>query len=390
MYALVIGRAFPDQKTGMMGIFEFEQAVALKKQGLKTVYCYCDNRSIKSLRQYDYQQFEKDGVLVYGYHFPIGGLPRGVFDFFKEKWTLKMLKNAIRENGIPDVIHIHFPLLNLNHKIWDYLKSLNIKIVITEHWTKVQTKEIEDYRIDLLKRIVQEADSFICVGELLKQGVQELTNTDKRIKVIPNMLNENFYYKEREKGNNDYYFITVGRLVDVKRFSFAIEAFAKAFSDKEYVKLHVVGDGPLYSKLEQQIKDLNMQERIILHGFLPRRKTAELIRESDAFVSASILETFGVPFIEAMACGKPVIGIERGPIDGYMNERNSIQFKQDNLESLIDTFKTLYNNRNFYNEEFISNQTKNSFSEEIIAEKLIQVYKSTFINTLYRDSITEV
>lgn len=376
MYVLVIGRAFPSEKTGMMGIFEFEQAVALKKHGLKTVYAFCDTRSVKYLRKYNYVNFISNDVPVYGYHFPIGGVPQKLFDSLKGKYSIRILNKIIKEHGTPDIIHIHFPLLNLNQKIWDYLKGLGKPIVVTEHWTKVQTKEIESYRVKLLKKIVNQANSFICVGYPLKKSVLELTGTNREINVVPNMVKPDFYYEEQKKPKDTFDFITVGRLVEVKRFGFTIEGFTKAFRDNSKVRLHVVGNGPLYNELKHQISQLNMQERIKMYGFLSREKTADLVRKSDVLVSASVLETFGVPFIEAMSCGKPVIGIANGPIDIYINQKNGVLFKQDSMESFISSLKKVYHNRKEYDEKYISEQAKENFSEKAVVTQLCNIYRS--------------
>lgn len=375
MYALVIGRAYPDEKTGMMGIFEFEQAVALKKHCLKTVYAFCDTRSVKSLRKYNYVNFISNDVPVYGYHFPIGGIPRKIFDWLKEMYSRRILNDILKEHGVPEIIHIHFPLINLNHEIWHFLKSIGKPIIVTEHWTKVQSKVLEPYRIDLLKKIVNEANEFICVGEPLKRSVIELTGTDREIKVIPNMVKPDFYYEEQRNSKETFDFVTVGRLVEVKRFGFTIEGFAKAFKDNHNVRLHVIGDGPLYNELQQKIIELDMEDRIKMYGFLARDKTAELVRKCDVLVSASVLETFGVPFIEAMSCGKPVIGIKNGPIDNYINESNGLLFDQDNMESFINTLRIIYRNRKSYNEKVISEQAQSLFSEKAVATQLFNIFK---------------
>src|SRR5699024_11612517 len=115
-------------------------------------------------------------------------------------------------------------------------------------------------------------------------------------------------------------------------------------------------------------------DRIIMHGFLPREQTADLLRESDAFVSASVLETFGVPFIEAMACGKPVIGVEDGPIDRYINKDNGILIKMDDQVSVMNAFKAIYINQKGYREEEISKTAINLFSEESVAKQIVKIY----------------
>lgn len=375
MYTLVIGRAFPSEETGMMGIFEFEQAAALKKYGMDTVYAFCDTRSVKSLRKLNYQSFEKENVPVYGYHFPIGGAPRKILDFLKYKKYEKLLRTIIKNHGRPSYIHIHFPLLTLNDKIWLLLKSLQIPIVVTEHWTKVQKQEIEPFRVQLLQEIVEEAKAFICVSELLKNSVLELTNTIKEITVIPNMLNKNFYFDEKIKANPDeFHFIAIGRIAEVKRFEFTVEAFSKAFPDNDNLKLNIVGNGPLYNQVEQRIKELNMENRIIMHGFLQRDKTADLLRRSDAFVSASVLETFGVPFIEAMACGKPVIGVLNGPLDEHILRNSGILFKPDNMEDLVAKLIRIYEEKNEVNSNIISEYALSNFSECAVSRKILNLY----------------
>ena len=375
MYTLVIGRAYPAQETGMMGIFEFEQAIALNKHGMNTVYAFCDTRSIKRLRKLNYKTFTEKGVPVYGYHFPIGGLPRKIFDMLKLNRYKKLIRTIIKVHGVPAYIHVHFPLLTLNKEIWSLLRKLDVPIVVTEHWSRVHDKSIEDYRIDLLKHIVEEAKEFICVSEPLKNSVLELTNSTRTIRVIPNMVNEHFYYEEAANTNhNEFYFIAIGRMTETKRFSFLVKAFAQAFPNQEDVKLRIVGDGPLYEEVKTKIKQLNLENRVKMYGFLPREQTANLLRRSDAFVSASIIETFGVPFIEAMACGKPVIGIKGCPIEPYINSNNGKLFDKDSLSSLVTTCQKLYRNINKYSGEQTAANATNNFSEKAIANRLLKVY----------------
>ena len=375
MYALVIGRAFPDEKTGMMGIFEFEQARALNKHGLKSVYAFCDTRSIKLLRKLNYVELNQDNVPVYGYHFPIGGMPQYSFDKLKTNRFKKILKKIVNNHGIPDIIHVHFPLLNINNDIWRLLKNFEKPIIITEHWTKVQNKTIESFRINLLKKVVEESDSFICVGAPLKKSVIELTNTNKSIYVVPNMVSPLFYYERQLSNTDTFNFTAVGRLVEVKRFGLVIQAFAKAFPNIENIHLNIVGGGPLYPDLKKQINNMGLNNRVNMHGFLSREETAEIIRKSDAYVSASVLETFGVPFIEAMVSGLPVIGVKNGPIDNYINHSNGILFEKDNLDHLVNSLQKLYENRKKYDNKQIAFDAEQIFSEVAVTEKLKDIYK---------------
>ncbi len=251
---------------------------------------------------------------------------------------------------------------------------MKVPIVVTEHWSKVLLKTIEPYRVELLKKIVKETDSFNCVGHQLKKSVEELTKTNKNIEVIPNMIQPIFNYERKKKRSNRFDFISIGRLVDSKRFDLLIEAFLRHFLMKKNVYLNIVGDGPLYKELKIKIEKLDMEDRIIMHGFLKREKTAEMLKETDAYVSASIIGAFGVPFIEAMACGKPVIGIKDSAINSYINNTNGILFNKDDLNDLTNSLIKLYKNRNNYNGKNISNKTMEIFGEKTITTKIVDIY----------------
>ncbi|MEJ8767645.1 glycosyltransferase [Oceanobacillus sp. HCA-5259] len=377
MYVLTIGRSYPSKATGMMGIFELEQARALSNNGCEVTYVFCDTRSIKSLRKYGNFRGKTDDVNIYGQHLPIGGLTQNIFEKIKSRYLKKVINKAISNHGFPDVIHVHFPLLTLTEEIWKFLRSFNRPIVVTEHWTKVQTKSLEPFRISFLNKVVDEANEFICVGEPLKKSVFELTHTEKHIRVIPNMVSPLFYFQQATGNNeksNQFEFITVGRLVEVKRFNVVVEAFSKAFSNNKNVHLTIVGGGPLYDKLNQQVQNLDMKDQISLLGFLSREETAKKVRKSDAFVSASVLETFGVPFIEAMASGKPVIGAVGGAIDTYIDESNGLLFQADNVDDLSKSLKFMVDNRMNYNERQIAEKADHLFSENAVAKNLIDTF----------------
>src|SRR5699024_2517056 len=183
----------------------------------------------------------------------------------------------------------------------------------------VQNKQIEKYRVHLLKKIVKEANKYYCVSEELKSSVKDLTQTNKTISIMPNMVKSEFNFTENDSNKLEFRFITIGRLVENKRVGSLINTFYNKFSKDNNVILDIVGSGNLYEDIKQQIKHLKMEDRILLHGFKSRIDTAKLLKNSDVYVSASLTETFGVPFIEAMACGKPVIGADTIPLSEFIN-----------------------------------------------------------------------
>lgn len=382
MNLLVLGRGYPEVETGMIGIFEYEQAQVISKyynNSINIVYAFCDNRSIFRLRRFHSMKKIEHDINTYGKYFPIGGFPISIFNKIKSKLTINLLKRILKIHGKPDVIHIHFPIITLTDEIWDYLLSLQSKIVVTEHYTRTQNKELSTQQINLLKKIALEADKFLCVNDLLPKVIEELTGVSREFIVVPNVV-PSLFSNNPKSNDNIYRFIAIGRLVKVKKFDLIIEAFAKSFSDNKQVELIIIGDGEEYENLRRKISLLKMENNIKLTGFLKREETAQLLGKGNAYVSASSLETFGVPVVEAMSCGKPVIVADNSPIKQYVNEERGLLFKVDNINSLAEKLEEMYQNRFKYNSQEISDFAKKNFSDQAVSKRLYSIYMSCLKN----------
>lgn len=73
------------------------------------------------------------------------------------------------------------------------------------------------------------------------------------------------------------------------------------------IKLLLVGDGPVRRMLEEQAAECGLEDRVIFAGMVPPVDVAGFYKAGDIFVSASQCETQGMTYIEAMACGLPLL-----------------------------------------------------------------------------------
>lgn len=376
MRVWVIGRTVPEIKTGMMGLFEFEQAKALQEYGtdIQSCYLYADNRSVKVLRKLEHDVRIKDGVPVFGQAMPVGGLPQFLFQHFKTHCLSYAIKQCEKKYGKPDIIHVHFPLISLTNSIWNKLKSYHVPIFITEHWSKVQTGAIEPFRKALLSRSVEECTQFICVGYPLRDSVVQLTGTKKNIAVIPNMVDPDFYLESNQSNRDQFEYLFVGRLDSLKRVSVVIEAFSEAFAKQKDVRLTIIGGGPLEKSLKELASKSPASDRIKFLGSLPHSKVAQYMRNTDCFVSASILETFGVPFIEAWSCGKPVIAVKPSAIEHYLTEQNGLLVLPDNVTDMAEAMKRIYQNKVAFDSNQIAETASELFSQKAVVRQLEAFY----------------
>ena len=156
-----------------------------------------------------------------------------------------------------------------------------------------------------------------------------------------------------------------------------IEAFSLAFKNKNAI-LRIGGDGSLRIKLQGMIKELGIENQIFLLGALSRERVSEEMKNCKCFVLASEHETFGVVYIEALACGKPVIGTYNGGADEIIKDYNGIIIEKRNVEKLRDALIKMKNEYKTYDENEISEKTILSYSEKILVEKLKGVYKEVY------------
>jgi len=373
MYILIIARGYPTEKYKMNGIFEFDQAKALVQAGHKVIYAAVDVRSIRRCRKWGFESFEKYGVQIEAINIPGGRIPKTILRQIQMQGLKNLYKRIETKYGKPDIIHAHFlGYGNISTKI---LAKQNIPIVLTEHLSGMNNKALEPRLITLGNETYPKVDKLITVSRALANNIEEKFGV--KAAVIPNMIDtESFNYINRKNENDDYVFVSTGGLIPRKNMDMLVDSFNIAFKDKKKVKLYIFGKGAERSKLEQMIAEYKLTEQIFLMGLRDRKEIAKRMHESDCFVLASKLETFGVAYIEALAAGLPVIATNCGGPEEFVHKDNGILIEVDDTQGLTDAMLKMYSESNKFDREKISKETVDKFSPEIIAKRLTEIYRN--------------
>ncbi len=151
--------------------------------------------------------------------------------------------------------------------------------------------------------------------------------TDK-LQVVHNGVSENFRPLEperiaafrRQKHLPERFLLYVGTLEPRKNLELLIRGYAQwrkeATSELPDVKSDVKSDvklvlagakGWFYERIFEQVNALGLQEQVIFAGFVPHNDLPDWYAAAHAFVYPSLFEGFGLPVLEAMACGTPVL-----------------------------------------------------------------------------------
>lgn len=392
-YVLVVSRGCPSDKYIGNGIFEFDQAKALANAGCKVVFAAIDLRSIRRWRKWGIEHFNKSGVDVYTINIPLGRVPHCVFKISGE-WGIRKLYRIIeREHGCPDVIHAHF--LNIAEIALALRSSTTSKFVMTEHsfFLNSTYKNLPVWVKKNANNIYAAYDVVIAVSQMLSDNLR--LHFDAVSTVVPNMVDPLFMKPTSEPSprKDSFRFIFVGNLISGKSPIECISAFNKAFKKNAFyirnkipIVLDIIGGGPLLSECKSKVDDLNLSNHIKLWGNLPRTKIVEVFRRSDCFVLPSRLETFGVVYIEAMACGLPVIATKCGGPESFVSPDNGILIPVNDEMLLEQAMEYMLNHANEFDSHAIRKNALDKFSPAAISKRLIDIYQNTKENSYARHS----
>jgi glycosyltransferase involved in cell wall biosynthesis len=201
----------------------------------------------------------------------------------------------------------------------------------------------------------------------------------EKIKVIPEGVDLEKFNKNvdtsdiNEKLGNERKILFVGNLHPNKGVHFLIKSFALVKSRINDVKLVIVGDGPLKHYLINLTKRLNLEKDVIFTGFVSDQELPKYYAACDIFASASVLEGFGLIFLEAMALGKPIVAFNLASIPEVIGNAG-ILIDQINHEKFANAIIKLLSDEKLYQEKS-ENALKRAklFSWEKIAEQFIKI-----------------
>ena len=160
-----------------------------------------------------------------------------------------------------------------------------------------------------------------------------------------------------------------------KGIDILLRAWKTIVKEAPEAKLIVGGGGHAASKAVEWCKKYGISDSVEFLGALDRSQVVFRMQECDCFVLPSRYETFGVVYIEAMACGKPVIAAANGGPDDFVCGFNGILIPPEDTESLEQAFRQMLQRQGQYHVEQIRKAVEERFSSSAIAMQLERVYK---------------
>lgn len=274
---------------------------------------------------------------------------------------------------------------------WDYLQPpvKKAKIVTTIHdltpikFPLYHHKSTVEAQTQRLKWVRREADIILADSKATKRDIVELLGVpEEKIKVVylaAGELYEEFRdqrseirVKEIERGKKKYgiageYFISVGTLEPRKNLKRVIETFSINVQRTSFnARLVIAGRSGWGENLPQA-------ENVNFLGLVPDEDLPGLYAGSAGLIYPSLYEGFGLPVLEAMTVGCPVLTSDRGSLAEVAGEA-AVTVDPENTESIIWGIESLIKDR----EKLIAKGLKRSgnFSWNKTAKETLSVYRS--------------
>ena len=269
----------------------------------------------------------------------------GVRGLMFKKNAKKALENLLKEEDI-DIIHGHY-LFPAGAAAVEVGKKHNIKTYVTAHGSDMfELYKSQPWIRSTIRNVLKGADGVFAVSNALKHEIVAtgVVGIADKIRLSWNSVDidrfspkQNTAFKDENKLTDKPIVMFVGNLIKRKNVDSLLEA--KKIANSDYY-LVVVGDGPLYKNLTKKVKEENIRD-VIFTG--SRSDVENIIPSCDVLVLPSFSESFGLVLIEALACGKPVIGSDVGGITEIINDDVGLFVNPNKVSSIAKAIDTMVN-----------------------------------------------
>jgi glycosyltransferase involved in cell wall biosynthesis len=273
-------------------------------------------------------------------------------------------------------------LLN-NQSPFSFLSNAKLKVGLAHHIDYIKTfKDLFVIPFADLYSKMTKIDYIIAPSYFTKKQIIETFKIpSEKIEVIhegvdTSKFNPNNKPIFRDKFKSQYVILFVGALVKTKNVDKLIRVF-NYVQKRIDTSLVIVGEGPEKSNLMKIVKELNLTNKVFFEGFVKDEDLPYYYSSCDIFASCSIIEGFGLIFLEAMASGKPVVAFNIASIPEVVGN-GGIIVKNFDLKEMAEKIIEILSKKEVY-EEYSRKAREIAINHDwnIIARKYLNFFEKS-------------
>lgn len=301
------------------------------------------------------------------------------------KRYIKYLPDYVQQDKL-DVLHLqYFPVIRKKCSIVGTIHDISF-----EHYPEYFTKKNLLMNKALIPLLARQADRILTVSNYSKQDICNKYGIDPQ-KIIVTYLATNVKYKvikdlkllreTKEKFNiNGDFILTVGNLQPRKNLSRLFNAYIN-LRNKKLIneKLVIVGKKAwLFNDIFKFVNESKYKDDIIITDYVTDDDLALLYNAAKLFVYPSVFEGFGLPPLEAMSCGTPVVTSNITSIPEVTGNA-AVLFNPWDVDDIEEKIVTTINNKDMLNKlSELGLKRSLDFSWKKTAKVTLEAYKEAF------------
>ncbi len=353
-----------------------------KENNVLVVYVYYN--SIKCIHRY--LKYE-NRLYKNGYYYEVDSVKVGIIEIqkwpkqkphlfqYQAKKVMQFTREFAKKNDFyPDIIVSHIPFSTIG-AVSELYRDVR-KIAVLHNTDKVVWYKYKRER-DLEKRCF---NSFYVRSKVLLDFFRD--------EKLQNLKNDIVYsgvpfvnYEKRQRNKDRIDIVYAGKLIQQKNIDITIRALSLIKHRYKFF-FHVLGEGKLRKRLELLAKKELQPDTYRFYGRLSRNETMQFFLNMDVFIMASLNETFGLTYLEAMMCGCVPVGSRNEGIDGVIIDgENGFLVEPGNIDQLAEVIETIINmkERDRLHIAQCARNTAQKFNEKDMGDK----YYSILSNAIY-------
>jgi len=227
--------------------------------------------------------------------------------------------------------------------------GLNKKLIINGIGTYSVLPLDKPIKCSLLRWAYKKAYKILCISNFTKNQILKRIKLNN-LEVIKLGVDYNKFQQETTDNNSGKIILSVGALKPRKGYHISIPAIAEIKKKYPNIKYYIVGGKPqkIYIDL---VKNLNLEKNVEFLQGLSDEELVNLYHKSDIFLLTPVtindndFEGFGLVYLEAGACGKPVIGTyDCGAEDAIINNETGCLVPQNDIKKTAEAVLKLLDN----------------------------------------------
>jgi glycosyltransferase involved in cell wall biosynthesis len=236
-------------------------------------------------------------------------------------------------------------------------------------------------------QVANEADAIIAVSEATKQDIEKYYGRTHSVHVVHHGIDHGRFkvFSEEEKNaglkklQEKYpeikkpYILFVGQIQPRKNIVRLVEAFEALHKKGSVLQLVIAGGhGWNNAEIYKRIAESPERKNIILPGAVPDELLPTIYANAEVFVLPSLQEGFGIPLIEAAACGTPIVTSDRSSMK-EIAEDFGVLIDPEDSHSLTNGIHEAFNKREKYSKKSINMAKK--YSWDVTAQQTLRILK---------------